>query len=219
MEVEFAVVYVISPQKEFMTQDSRDILGAEFKPFLDEQKNSKINTSGGHGFLRLQVALVKDVEGFGTRQKLGRILAFDAPKRTLLLEYGAPPSPREEWKGAAFLDRQVTARSVRWGLFPPPGFPPEQVVYVRLRGGWSDENANATRAKLEALLDGPAEKRHIVAMQREQGDWATAMAPVNDLAKLVTRIDFAEVLLFDAENRALVLGPLQKGKTEPPKQP
>lgn len=209
LEAESADIYVILPQKkEFIANEFGETLQAELKPFLDEQNPSRIANTGTHWFVKVTTAPVKDVEAFGGKQTVGKVVAFDPAKRALLLEYGATKSPRGDWKGATELDRQVMARSACWGTPPPPRYPPEQVVYVRFRGDWSKQEF-AAQVKLKDLLDGPAEKRHAWTVDRSSyfGDWATAVAPVADLGALVKRIDFAEVVFFDAEHRALILGP------------
>ncbi|MCE9563627.1 MAG: DUF3299 domain-containing protein [Planctomycetes bacterium] len=205
---ESIVVFLVLPNKpEFAVSNIVDKVASGIKRELDELPPLKLETTGGGWFLQVTTSPVKDVEAFGRKQTLGRILALDPEKRRVLIEYGAPPSPRESWQDATFLDKQVMVRSARWGTLPPPSFPAEQVVYVRFRGDWSSD-AFVVQGKLKALLDGPVEKRHVWALDRDlsSGTWGTAIAPVTDLAALAKKVDFAEVLHFDTEHNALILG-------------
>ena len=201
-------VFLILPHKnEFAAIKVTDDVLAEVKHGLDELPPLKLETTGGGWFLQVTAAPVKDAEAFGGRQALGRVLAYDPEKRRLLIEYKAPPAPRESWKDAAFLDRQVMARSARWGALPPPGYPPEQVVYVRFRGDWS-KDALSVAGKLKSLLEGPEEKRGVWGLDRDisTGAWIAVIAPVTDLKALTKKIDFAEVIYYDTEHNALILG-------------
>lgn len=212
-EKEYAVVYLVLPQTDKVkAADYPDKLGDEFTPFLDDAKNSRIHRTGTRQFMRIRAALVKDVGGFAARQTLGRVLAFDPSKRTVLVEYGAPPSARETWEDAAYLDRQVAARTARWDNPPPQGFPEGEVVYVQLRGDWSEKTVEVQN-RLKALLDGPADKRVVWTLSggpNDGGHYHTAMAPAKDLDALAKKIDFAQVILADPDQRALILG-LPKG--------
>ena len=119
----------------------------ELRTLLDEPKNTRLTLGGGGYLRRLVLAPVKDVEALGKKQKLGRVLAYDPEKRTLLIEKGSAPAPRAEWKDAAFLERQVTARKVRWGMEGiaqqlSKEYPPEQVVFVHVLRG---DHANIAR--------------------------------------------------------------------------
>ena len=97
----------------------------------------------------------------------------------------------------------MNARSAYWGLVAPPGYPAEEVVYVRFRGDWwkniSATDLSAVQAKLRAILDGPADKRRatLFAGDPSYGDRSAAIAPVKDLAAMVKKIDFAEVIFYD----------------------
>lgn len=207
---DYAIVYVILPRtKESEKSEFTDDLWEEFKPFLDAQENTRLDRTGTRRFLRMRVAPVKDVVNFATRQTLGTVLAYDPDKRTLLLEYGAPASARDSWKDATYLDRQVMARSAHWNNLAPIGYKEEEIVYVRLHGDWAGKSGMA-QEKLEALLDGPPEQRVVMSLSgspSDGGNYSTTMAPVKDLDALAKKIDFAEVILHDSQNHALILGP------------
>ncbi len=59
-----------------------------------------------------------------------------------------------------------------------------------------------------ALLDGPVDNRVGYGMQvTAKDEMATVIAPVKDLEALAKKIDFAEVVFYDTENKVLILGP------------
>jgi len=210
---EFAVVYLILPKTDAPKSDN---LLDELKPLLDEQANTRMETTGS-GYLRqVNLAPVKDVEALGMKQKLGRVLAYDPAKRALLIEQGVAPGTRETWKDAAYLDRQVTARKARWGLegkvrTVSKEHPGDQVVCVRIRGDFLKDDKHFLlgvadlRPKLAALLYGPADKRSVYGMEIRDGEMATVIAPVKDLEALTKKIDFADVLFYDTEHNVVIL--------------
>lgn len=200
-------MFLMLPQKEeFAALRITNAVLEATSQALDKRPPLKLETTGGDWFLQVTAAPVEDVEEFAQRQKLGRVLAIDPDKRRLLIEYAASAAPRDTWKDAAYLERQVTALSARWGQSPFKEHPEQQTVYVRLRGDWSQEAAVA-QANLRAILEGPEEKRRVRALSANplSGDWSTTMAPVSDLEALVKKIDFADVVFYDTQNRALVL--------------
>ncbi len=138
---EFAIVYLILPRTDAPKTDN---LLDELKLLLDEQTNTRLEKTGS-GYLRqVTVAPVKDVEALGVKQTLGRVLAYDPAKRARLIERGKTAAARDTWKDAAYLDRQVTAGKVRWGLelaasAVSKDHPADEVVCVRIRGDFSKD--------------------------------------------------------------------------------
>jgi hypothetical protein len=205
LDSEFAVVYLVLPNAG---RESFDKALAALLPLVDDQKNNRVDYRGGR-FRRLKLAPVKDVEAFGARQEVGRVLAYDPAKRALLIEVGAARGERSAWKGADYLARQVTAREARWDMETDAAavsqeHPVDQVVCVRVRGG--ADGPGDVRRMLCALLDGEAEARTVRGVglpdSRQRG---LVIAPVKDLEALAKKIDFARVVFVDAEHRVLIL--------------
>ena len=61
---------------------------------------------------------------------------------------------------------------------------------------------------MKSLLEGPEEKRGVWGLDRDisTGAWIAVIAPVTDLKALTKKIDFAEVIYYDTEHNALILG-------------
>jgi hypothetical protein len=225
---EFVVLYLIlRGEKPDQGVQSKVVskLFEDIRAALDvEPPGGRLEMRGDGPFRFIQpLGLVNDVEAFGTKQKFGRVLAYDPDKRALVIDVGTLPGTRAEWKDAADLNRLVTAHTVRMGLSRSveelgKEHPADQLVYLQFRGELAKElftgfdKIGRTRERVKALLDGVEESRSVSrpSVDLYTEDVGLVVSPVKDFGALVRKIDFAEVLFSDAETRVLILGPLRK---------